>query len=69
VLVVVGTRGREPTFSAMSSAQRVRILSTVAGASSRKYATRPACSLAEYTAFLMAKKIEADKNNGGSPTA
>lgn len=53
----------------MSSVQHIRIFSTVAGASNLKYAATPACSLAEYTASLMAKKIDADKNNGGSPTA
>lgn len=57
------------TFSAMSSLQSILIFSTVAGASSLKYPVTPASALAEYKAFLMAKNTEADKNNGGSPTA
>lgn len=57
------------TFSVISSLQNILIFSTVAGASSLKCPVTPASSLAEYMAFLMAKKTEADKNSGGSPTA
>jgi len=57
------------TFSVILSLQDILIFSTVAGASNLKYPVTPASSLAEYMAFLIAKNIEADKNNGGSPIA
>lgn len=57
------------TFSVILSLHDIRIFSTVAGESNLKYPTISTFCLAEYMAFLIAKKIEADKNNGGSPIA
>ena len=49
--------------------QAILIFSAVAGESNLNMLSKFSCSLADLIASLIAKKIDAAKNNGGSPTA
>lgn len=57
------------TVSVIESTQAILIRAHVAGTSNENSAETPASIRADLIASLMAKKTDAAKNSGGSPTA